>query len=197
MTQDPLRDELAAIATLLDPAGISLILGGGYGLVLRGRVLDAERRESRYELRLPTRATADLDLYLSVAILTDPSKTRRIAEVLHERGFSAVEHNWQFAKPMGASGAPQRITVDLLGADVSAELAHLMHHAKDDRLIRPEGFAGLHARRVPEAVSIERYATKLDVGTDSNPAFVLIPHPISFLLMKLAAFRDRIGHADD
>jgi hypothetical protein len=35
MSMDPLRDTLIDLALMLKPDGIELIVGGGYGLVLR------------------------------------------------------------------------------------------------------------------------------------------------------------------
>ena len=94
MTVDPLRDALIELVLLLKPDDVELIIGGGYGLVLRSEIVSTRQRASRLGIETIVRSTSDLDCFLSVDFITDATKTRRIAEVLQELGYSTVQPHW-------------------------------------------------------------------------------------------------------
>jgi hypothetical protein len=192
---DALGDTLRSLAAKLQPDGIELIIGGGYGLVLRARQLQAARRTGRYGLPITFRSTDDIDCFLNADIITDGAKTEKIANALHELEFTARVPHFIFERVIEIGGQPQTLEIDLLAADVAPDRASLVNRT-DGRRIRPKTFGDLHARLTPEAVTIERGATRIDIGVEGHPVFVIIPHPVSFVLMKLFAFRDRIASPD-
>jgi len=194
VTTDPLRDTLVDLALMLKPDHIELIVGGGYGLVLRSEMIAKREHFSRFGINTIVRSTGDLDCFLGAEVVSDSAKTRRIAEALESMGFTAIQRYWQFSKSIGDRG---EIHIDLLAADVPAPLVANIQRPNDSRRFRPRGFDKLHGRRTPEAVTVQRLPSRVDASRDGRDAFVLIPHPLSFILMKLFAFRDRIVQADD
>ena len=57
--------------------------------------------------------------------------------------------------------------------------------------IRSDGYDQLHARRNSAAITVEQLPTPFSLGDGAEGPNVLVPHPASFLLMKLFSFRDR------
>jgi hypothetical protein len=181
----------------LKPDNIQLIVGGGYGLLLRARAISDEGSPPRFGVDRMVRSTTDLDFFLGAEIITDGQKTRRIAEALDELGFVTREPYWIFEKRIAHEGREDVVRIDLLAADVPEEKSHLVHRKKDSRRIRPLGFERLHGRLTREAVTVHNHATVVDVTEDGSGVTVLVPHAVSFILMKLFAFRDRVDDADD
>lgn len=186
---DALRTALVDLVLRLKPEGIELIVGGGYGLLLRSEHVATREQFSRYGLNAIVRSTRDLDCFLAADIITDGAKTQKIAEALAAMGFTPVQNYWQFRRPLDERG---EIHIDLLAADVPSELTSRIERPNDKRRLRPRDYDKLHGRRTPEAVTIQHFTTKVDASGDSREAFVQIPHPVSSVLMKLFAFRDRI-----
>jgi hypothetical protein len=137
---DILRAELGRLAVALEPHGIPLIIGGGYGLLLRQEHL--EHSDIRTVRRIPeARSTNDLDVFLSAEILTDARKMGSLRDVLHRSGYAPIKgaEHYQFEKEVTYRGSQRRI-------------------------LDPGGAGEFRVR---------------------------IPHPYSFLLLKLYAYRDR------
>jgi hypothetical protein len=63
MTFDPLREQLRLLAAELQKDDIKLILGGGYGLVLRTEYVRRTQAATRFEEIPEARSTNDLDLF--------------------------------------------------------------------------------------------------------------------------------------
>ena len=139
--------------------------------------------------------TADLDCFLRTDIITDGARMQRIAEALQALGFAPRVPYFLFEKTVAYGGSPHTIAVDLLAPDVGPEHDDLMHR-RDPRRIRPRNYRTLHGRRTPEAITIERGTTRVDVSQWGSGVFAAIPHPVSFVLMKLFAFRDRLASDD-
>lgn len=119
MTDDPLREAVVELAAKLRPHGIPLIIGGGYGLVLRGITIARELRGNRYGLRTNFRSTQDIDCVLGMEIITDAGKMQRIREALTETGYASVEEHWAFAKTIEWHGTRQEIRIELMAPDVT------------------------------------------------------------------------------
>jgi hypothetical protein len=187
---DVLREELARLAEALGTRGVPLIIGGGYGLLLRQEhVISSGVRTVR---DVPeARATNDLDIFLSVEIISDSEKMSALRDVLREFGYASIpgaEH-YQFQKQVSYRGTRRSIKVDLLAPPPRD--SHLLAMVKvDDRRIRPRETKGIHAHSTPEAFTIAE--NMLDLELEGSPAIrVFLPHPYSFLLLKLFAYRDR------
>ncbi len=119
-----------------------------------------------------------------------------IAKALRELGFTARVPHFIFERVVEINGRPQNLEIDLLAADVGPEHETLVHRSADRRRIRPGNFDELHGRLTLEAVTVERGGTRVNVGAAGHEVFVILPHPASFILMKLFAFRDRVVSPD-
>lgn len=187
---DPLRVELQALAQDLQAHGISLIVGGGYGLLLR---IDLIRQSGSRTLipDLPNaRSTEDLDIFLKAELISNPEKTGPIREALDRRGYEPVVEHFQFQREIDYRGRRRRVRVDFLAAPVPDELEQKVK--ADQVRLRPRGGKGLHAHITPEALTVEEYLIPVDIGEDSEGLTVYLPHPFSYLLLKLHALRDRV-----
>jgi hypothetical protein len=165
MTGDPLRSALAELARRLQPAAIELIVGGGYGLLLRAEQLARTGRAPRYGFTPKFRSTSDLDCFLGVEIITDADKMKAIATALTELGYKPVEPYWTFERKV--ADRDDSVHIDLLAADVPENLAHLVR-SRDGRRIRPKAFGELHARKTREAVTVARDGERVDVSEDER-----------------------------
>lgn len=88
MSYDPLRDELIKITRALNPHGIKLIVGVGYGLLLRTEHVLETQPFTRFNELPKARSTEDLDFFLSVEIVTDAPKMSIIRDCISELGMS-------------------------------------------------------------------------------------------------------------
>jgi hypothetical protein len=59
------------------------------------------------------------------------------------------------------------------------------------RRLRLKNVEGIHAHTMPEALTAEDHLLSVKVG-DDDAAEIFVPHPFSYLLMKLFALRDRL-----
>lgn len=196
---DLLKTGLLDLHGALAEHGISLILGGGYGLFLKQLHLRTLGIPTLIEVELwpEARATSDLDLFLRAEVVTNPDSMQMIRHTLDTLGYEVVETAkfYQFVKALRPSGF---IKVDLL----VGPLGELESHARADvRRARPRIGGNLHARRVEEALGIEDHCIsiplcgRLSTGKACEVS-ILVPQGFSYLLMKLFAFRDRKDDAD-
>lgn len=75
--------------------------------------------------------------------------------------------------------------------DLLAPLPEAGKVIADLRRIRPPGFRGLHAHVTPEALTVEEYLLPVSLKCDDAEVEVFVPHPFSYIVLKLFAFRDR------
>lgn len=187
---DPLRIELQALARDLQAHGIPLIVGGGYGLLLRNEWI----RHSSSRTLIPdlptTRSTEDLDIFLKAEVISDPEKTGPIRETLDRRGYEPIAKYFQFQREVEYLGSLRKVRVDFLAAPVPDELSEQVK--TDNVRLRPRGGKGLHAHVTPEALTVEESLITLDIGEDDESLAIYLPHPFSYLLLKLYALRDRL-----
>ena len=90
MTQDPLREQLRLLAFELQKDDIKLILGGGYGLVLRTEYIREAQVATRFKEIPEARSTNDLDLFLSAEIVTSTEKIEKIRDALEKLKFEPI-----------------------------------------------------------------------------------------------------------
>ncbi len=194
MTNDPLRDELNRLARRLEAQGIKLIVGGGYGLLLRAEYVRRSGVRTRF-VELPgARSTNDIDIFLGAEIIVDGSKTTLIRKALDELGYMPVESAkfYQFVRQVEYRGLPRSVKIDFLAAPVEGEGAARVK--SDVRRIRPREAKGLHAHTTPEALTVEDHLLAFDINADTeeSPLMVYLPHPFSYLLLKLFALSDQV-----
>lgn len=194
--QDPLREQLQLLARTLQPHGISLIVGGGYGLLLRTEHIRQSGLRTRFPALPTARSTSDIDIFLSAELITDLEKFNRIRATLDQLGYTPIETAkfYQFVLPITYAGFERGIKIDLLAAPATGD--NLKRVKQDDRRIKPRGAEGLHAHTTPEALTVEENALPLNIGSREDPLFVYVPHPFSYLLLKLFALRDQLENEE-
>ncbi len=174
---------------------IKLIIGGGYGIFLKVNHVQRTAKRTLFHQWPEPRATNDLDLFLRPEFLIEPEKLKPMAKALNHLGYEVVRgaEKYQFAKP-GPRGVGS-IKIDIL---TGPKEAFSQTKAKaDQRRVRPKPSIGLHAHPVDEAITLEQGLVpvsvegRLDSG-ENWAAEVFLPHPYTFLMMKLFAFRDRL-----
>lgn len=187
---DPLRTELRALASSLQSFGIPLIVGGGYGLLLRSERLRKSKARTLLSEVPVARSTEDIDVFLKAEIVADPEKMKPIREALDQRHYEAVVENFQFVRRIDYGGRRRSVKIDFLAAPVQGERAARVK--MDDTRIRPRGsYKRLHARTTPEALTIEQHLSPVSTGEDDEAPVVFLPHPFSYVLLKLFAVRDQ------
>lgn len=185
---DLLRSSLREFAAALQPAGITLMIVGGYGLVLR---TEAVARTGERTLGGPaqwTRSTEDIDCFLGHSIITDAAKTERIRLVLEQLGYRAVTEHFLFERSVQTPTLRLVIRVDLMAPPVSDQELELVV-SKGSR-IRPVGYDKLHGRLTPEAVFADESPMTIDISADGSALMVHLPHAYPYLILKLFALRD-------
>ncbi len=176
---------------------LRLIVGGGYGVYLK-RERVRKTGDRTLLLQWPeVRATNDLDLFLRAELLTESEKLEPLSAAIKRLGYEVIEtaKYYQFAKPGPTGGHEGSIKIDLLTGPRHSFPPHAVR--MDSRRIKPRRSVGLHAHPTEEAVTLEErlLPVKIDGNTSHGTpcsATVFLPHPFTFVLMKLFAFRDRI-----
>src|SRR5262245_41427274 len=88
---DQLTASLLDLLTELEGRGISLTVGGGFGLYLKRRHLEQTGAQTLFAELPEPRSTDDLDLFLRAEVLADLGRTREVAEAIRRLGYSPVE----------------------------------------------------------------------------------------------------------
>lgn len=190
MTQeDPLRADLCQLARVLAQRNVSLFVAGGYGLILKEEYV-REHGLATVASIYPTRATEDLDVFLSAELVTDAAGMEALRDVLRELEYEPVEtaKYYQWTRTVEVGGIERTTKVDIL-AQLPKDTSTLK---LDSRRVRPRSLKGLHAHPADEAEFVDLKAIKIEVCRDEPLAFVYVPHPFNYLLLKLFALRDRL-----
>jgi len=124
-----------------------------------------------------------------------------LAEALDELKYKPVSgaEKYQFEKPGPGGGKAGSIKIDFLTGPESRFQGSRVK--TDSRRARPDPSIGIHAHPVNEAPTLEErllpvtLAGKLGSG-EAWQAEIFLPHPYTFLMMKLFAFRDRLNDVD-
>lgn len=185
----------------LQDSDVNLIIGGGFGIYLKMAHVRRQGARTLLQEWPEPRSTNDIDLFLRPELLIEPMQLKPLAEALDKLGYQVVPGaaKYQFVKP-GPSGAKAgSIKIDILtGPQKSFEGTQVR---ADYRRARPKPSVGIHAHPVNEALTLEEgllsigLAGKLSSGR-SWQAETFLPHPFTFLMMKLFAFSDRFKDAD-
>ncbi|MBA3633878.1 MAG: hypothetical protein H0W58_13890 [Acidobacteria bacterium] len=192
MTRDPLREQLRLLALELQNDSIKLILGGGYGLVLKTEYIRRTGVATRFEEIPQARSTNDLDLFLSVEIITSAEKIEKIRDALEKLKFEPVAPFFQFRLPVVFEGQDLPVKIDLLAAPPETEAERKLVKINKPR-IRPKRAKNIHGYLTEEAITIEENLLAIDISeNEEQPLEIYLPHPFSYLIMKLFALRDRL-----
>jgi hypothetical protein len=182
---------------LADSASNGLILGGGFGLNLK-RLHLLQSGVVTLVRELPeARATTDLDFFLKLEVFANPEHGQAIRQTLDTLGYTEFTPLWQFSKPFDQRNPDQKVFVDLLarlpGSGDGIKVRSLRVGSRSD--------TGLHGRETPEAFSVEEQTISVTVNgtrTDGSTASanVILPHPYSWLNMKVRAAHDWLRWRD-
>lgn len=192
MIRDPLREQLRLLALELQKDDIKLILGGGYGLVLRTENIRGSQAVTRFAEIPEARSTNDLDLFLSVEIITSQEKIEKIRDALERLKFEPVAPYFQFQLAVVFEGLERPIKIDLLAAPPETEAERSLVKINRPR-IRPKKAKNIHGYLTEEAVTLEENLQPIVISEANEPTLeIYLPHPFSYLVMKLFALRDRL-----
>lgn len=191
MTFDPMREQLVKLAEKLKRDDIKLIVGGGYGLILKAEYLRREELVTRFPDFPDDRSTNDIDAFLNSEIITDAAKTDAIKSVLKELGFEPVAPYFQFAVSINDSDTNLKVKIDFLAAPPPDEEKQLVEIKKPR--IKPKHSHKMHGYLTEEAVTLEENLITINLTNEANPTEVFLPHPFTFLVLKLFALRDRLN----
>lgn len=199
-TMPNLRTALLDLLYETSGADLRLIIGGGYGIFLKREIVRQQNMPTLLREWPEARSTNDLDLFLRPELLINSAKLKPLAEALNRLGYQIVPgaEKFQFFKPAVSSGGAS-LKIDLLTGPRSSFAGS---PAKtDDRRVRPRPAVDLHAHHVDEALTLEVDLLSLPIVGKTSHGFdchaeVYLPHPLTFLTMKLFAFGDRLDDLD-
>ena len=196
-----LQTSLLDLLHEIEGADIKLIIGGGFGIYIKtSQVRRLGMRTLLQEWPEP-RSTNDLDLFLRPELLIDSGKLKPLANAITRLGYQVVPgaEKYQFVKPGPGGTDASSVKIDILTGPQSRFQGTRVK--ADARRARPSPSIGIHAHPVDEAFTLEGgLLTVTLVGRLSSnkpyQAEVFLPHPYTFSMMKLFAFRDRLEDSD-
>ena len=200
-----LRAGLLELLKLLDEEQCPLILGGGYGLFLRREHLQRLGTRTLLTNWPESRSTNDLDLFLYPEVLCDSGRVVLLKQAIEQLGYKPIPgcEYYQFRKDDPEGNIERGLKIDLLTGPESVFQGQSVK--ADDRRVRPRPKVQLHAHPTNEAVSLEDHLERIELQTssltgsahmsESVAAHIYLPHPFTYVVMKLFAFRDRIPDA--
>jgi len=177
---------------------IKFIIGGGFGIYLKTEFVRQRGLRTLFQEWPKVRSTNDLDLFLRPELLIDSVKLKPLAEAISRLGYRVIlgAEKYQFAKPGPGGADAGSIKIDILTGPQSYFAGTRVK--VDSRRVRPNPSVGMHAHPVNEASTLEiGLLPEMVVGNLSSgeawQAEVLLPHPYTFSMMKLFAFKDRLN----
>jgi hypothetical protein len=201
ITMPDLQTALLDLLYEVKGTDIKLIIGGGFGIYLKTNHVRRMRVRTLLSEWPEPRSTNDLDLYLRPELLIESGKLKPLAKAIASLGYQVVPgaEKYQFVRPGPGGVEAGSIKIDILTGPQSRFQGTRVR--TDNRRARPNPSVGIHAHPVDEAPTLEEgllsesLSGKLSTG-ESWQAEVFLPHPYTFMMMKLFAFRDRLDDAD-
>ncbi len=196
ITMSELQKALIELLYEIKDTQINLIIAGGFGIYLRTEYIRKLGYRTLFPIWPEPRSTNDLDLFIRPELLIHPENLKPMAEAIKKLGYEVVKgaEKYQFIKSGLGGGKAGSIKIDLLTGPREMFTGTLVR--VDERRAKPKPSIGLHAHPVTEAPTLEYELMKfpLEAKKESGDYFktdIYIPHPYTFLVMKLFAFRDR------
>lgn len=188
---DPLWRHFVPLWTDLTAVAPGLLLAGGYGLFLKQSWLADEKdiltvvAIDRWASNRP-RVTKDFDFIASLDLIASSDEQQRLHEVLEKHRFQVVPENarWQFQKN---AGEDRVVLLDFHAAPPAEQRSDLRVGARRIKPGRSLGKRGIHARENPEACGSERHPFSFSY----QGLKIVLPNPVTLVVMKLVAMRDR------
>lgn len=179
---------------------LRLIIGGGYGIYLKREYVRESGIRTLFREWPEARSTNDIDLFLRLELLVNSARLKPLATALQCLGYKVISgaEKFQFAKPGPDGGHAGSLKIDLLTGPQSS---FAESSAKvDARRVCPRPSVGIHAHHVDEALMLEEGLLPVTIngvtsGGIPHQGIIFIPHPLTFAMMKLFAFRDRLTDA--
>jgi hypothetical protein len=176
---------------------IKLIIGGGFGIYLKTFQMQKQSERTLLQEWPEPRSTNDLDLFLRPELLIESARLKPLAEALGRLGYKVVPgaEKYQFIKPGDGGAGVGSVKIDIL---TGPQVCFKGTGARADvRRVRPIPSVGIHAHPVDEAPTLEDglLSLRLEGILNSGDAYqseVFLPHPYTFSMMKLFAFKDRL-----
>ncbi len=185
-----MREQLILLAKQLQKDEIKLIIGGGYGLILKHEYLRKKELRTRFADISEDRSTNDIDIFLTTEIITNTVKIEKIRDALLDLGYKPIAEHFQFAVSVGKQEHGLKVRIDLLAPPVSIEERNLVKINKPR--IRPKQAKNIHGYLTEEAITIEEKLIFFNIGQSNKPVEIYLPHPFTYLMLKLFALRDRL-----
>ncbi len=191
-----LQTALIDLLSELRNSDLKLIIGGGYGIYLKTEYIRRTGARTLFHEWPESRSTNDLDVFLRPELLIDSARLKPLSAALTSLNYRVVAGaaKYQFIK-----AEPGGIKIDLLTGPQS-RFVH-SNVKTDARRVRPHPSVGIHAHPVDETPTLEEGLLTVPLNgklTSGAPwqAEILLPHPFTYLMMKLFAFRDRFNDED-
>ena len=201
MEMPGLQTALLDLLYEVEGTDVKIIVGGGYGIYLKTGHVQRLGVRTLFENWPEPRSTNDLDLFLRPELLIDAQKLKPLAQAITRLGYQAVPgaEKYQFVKPGPGGGKAGSIKIDILTGPRTRFDGTTVK--TDTRRARPIPSVGIHAHPVDETPTLEEglLPETLTGNLSSGRPWqteVYLPHPYTFAMMKLFAFRDRLGDAD-
>jgi hypothetical protein len=201
ITIPDLQTSLLDLLFEIKETNIKLIIGGGFGIYLKfGHVYKLGESTLLQEWPEP-RSTNDLDLFLRPELLIESKKLKPMAEAIDKIGYQVVPgaEKYQFFKPGPGGTFSGSVKIDILTGPQDHFQGTKVR--TDARRARPNPSVGIHAHPVDEAITLEegllpvKLVGKLGSGKPWQVE-VFLPHPYTFSMMKLFAFKDRLDDSN-
>ncbi len=201
ITMPNLQTSLLDLVFAIDGSDIKLIIGGGFGIYLKVDYVRRNHLRTRLVAYPEPRSTIDLDLFLCPELLIESTRLKPLAEALAKLGYEVVPgaEKYQFVKPGPEGSDKGGVKIDFLTGPKASFLSTSVK--VDSRRARPDPSMGIHAHPVDEAPTLEEGIISVPLeGKLSSGEFwkteVFLPHPYTYSMMKLFAFKDRFNDED-
>ncbi len=191
-----LRSALLDILHQIEGTDIKLIMGGGFGIYLKTEYVRWIGARTLLRPWPEPRSTNDLDLFLRPELLITSAKLKPLADAIKKLEYHVIPgaENYQFVKEGVGS-----VKIDILSGPQSSFKGTPVK--TDNRRARPNPSVGLHAHPVDEAPTLEEglLPLKLEGNLSTGKAYhaeISLPHPFTYAMMRLFAFRDRLSDSN-
>jgi hypothetical protein len=192
-----LKTSLLDLLHEIEGKDIKLIIGGGFGIYLKIFHMQQQGKRTLLKEWPEPRSTNDLDLFLRPELLIESARLKPLAEAIARLGYKVIPgaEKYQFVKSGADDSDAGNIKIDILTGPQSCFQGTAVK--ADNRRARPTPSVGVHAHPVDEAATLEKglLSVKLEGRLSSAEIYhadVFLPHPYTFSMMKLFAFKDRL-----
>lgn len=189
---DPLWPHFKPLWLDFETAEKNVLVAGGYGLFLKQQWLLASSDLpivvpfERWTNTVP-RATADMDLIVSLDLISDEVANKQLFEALDQQGFEVSRElhgkRWQFFKEVGKD---HHVVVELHAPMPEGEVENLTSNRFAVKHKPSLGEQGIHGRTNQEAIGSDLHFFQFEM----EDIQIAVPNPVAWTVMKLTAAED-------